>query len=219
MGITHATSIVSSSGDGNGACYDWVPYAACLDCLAAYTKTATANIDLRGTPFRVASEFKYDGHKASGSVTYSHNRQVVELAGGGHCGYTATVEAIDDRAVDNKPGGWYLQLERIVDCAVTPGSWMITTAPAGHTDIVGSTYTVDATNGFTLPYGYYLVTVVDSKCCLFAGSDSQACFDPSDPSTTDTQVTWNKPEGIGAGIWVHTRQGARRRNTCGQALP
>jgi len=111
--ITHATSIVSSSGDGNGACYDWVPYAACLDCLAAYTKTATANIDLRGTPFRVASEFKYDGHKASGSVTYSHNRQVVELAGGGHCGYTATVEAIDDRAVDNKPGGWYLQLERI----------------------------------------------------------------------------------------------------------
>ena len=47
-----------------------------------------ANVDLRGTAFAVAPEqFVPEGETPEGEATYSDDNQVVDLTGGGHCGW------------------------------------------------------------------------------------------------------------------------------------
>ena len=88
-----------------------VPYATCLDCSRPSSHKGKAVIDLRDTPFSVKSEFAHDGYKSAGDWKFKHNRQQVLLSGGGCCGYCGSKEAVDQRAVDDHPGGWYLHLQ------------------------------------------------------------------------------------------------------------
>ena len=58
------------------------------------TDSGVANIDLTGTPFAVATgEFLQGGFASSGSSTYSSNKRVVNLTGGGYCGWTCASQA------------------------------------------------------------------------------------------------------------------------------
>jgi hypothetical protein len=73
--------------------YDTNNFGDAGDCAGDNSKTGTANIDLRGTPFAVApDQFSAQGSTPAGTATYSANNQVVDLTGGGNCGNMA-VEA------------------------------------------------------------------------------------------------------------------------------
>jgi hypothetical protein len=76
--ITHGTTPWTS-----------IEYARAMSCRGANDQSGSANVDLRGTPFRVApDQFVVAGYQAAGSNTYSASDQVVALTGGGYCGYS-----------------------------------------------------------------------------------------------------------------------------------
>jgi hypothetical protein len=96
-----STGTISWSG---GSFTSW-GYANAGDCVAVGSSSGVGNIDLRGTPFQVATTpvanncpngsggfypafgiFCLNGYMAGGSATYSSGNQVVVLAGGGYCG-------------------------------------------------------------------------------------------------------------------------------------
>jgi len=63
-----------------------MPFGVGMSCDA--TPSGVANIDLTGTPFAVvADEFLVGGAGSSGSAVYSSNNRVVNLSGGGYCGW------------------------------------------------------------------------------------------------------------------------------------
>lgn len=69
-----------------------MPYGVGMSCDA--TDSGLANIDLRGTPFAVATgEFLQGGTANSGSSTYSSDNRVVDITGGGFCGWTCASPA------------------------------------------------------------------------------------------------------------------------------
>jgi hypothetical protein len=65
-----------------------MPYGVAVDCVSHGSATGLARIDLRATPFRVSDTFVQCGYAAGGSVTFSEEDQVVDLTGGGYCGWT-----------------------------------------------------------------------------------------------------------------------------------
>eukprot|EP00455_Lapot_gusevi_P030095 TRINITY_DN3228_c0_g1_i6.p1 TRINITY_DN3228_c0_g1~~TRINITY_DN3228_c0_g1_i6.p1 ORF type:complete len:151 (-),score=32.97 TRINITY_DN3228_c0_g1_i6:64-516(-) len=88
-----------------------VPYGTCFDCESGRSQEGEGNIDLRGTPFAVDDQFKFDGYAAAGSWTFSENDQVVRLTGGGYCGWTCPKSCASEQ--DAYTGGEFLQLKRI----------------------------------------------------------------------------------------------------------
>ncbi len=81
---TYATSTGSLLHSG-GPEVTSMPYAIAMACGGG----GQANIDLGGTPFSVASQdFTQAGYDASGTATYGSGGQVVDLTGGGSCGWT-----------------------------------------------------------------------------------------------------------------------------------
>ena len=64
-----------------------MPYATAMGCEAGVAN-GTANINLQGTPFAVDDTFGIDD-LGTGSATFSALDQVVDLTGGGFCGWTA----------------------------------------------------------------------------------------------------------------------------------
>jgi hypothetical protein len=53
-----------------------------------------ANIDLTGTPFEVApDQFVAKGYLPNGTIQYSSGNQVVNVTGGGNCGWTGPLAA------------------------------------------------------------------------------------------------------------------------------
>ncbi len=89
-----------------------MPYATAMDCVDAGSTTGRGNLDLRGTPFTVPpAQFRVHGHEAAGSATPSANEQVIDLLGGGLCGYIVPEAPFDKAAPLNAWGGFYLQLE------------------------------------------------------------------------------------------------------------
>jgi hypothetical protein len=88
----------TSSGQintGSGT-IETLSFAGAYTCKHAYTGLASANIDLRGTPFRVADSVVIvpRGYAAAGGATFAENRQVVYLTGGGECGSTQPTTAL-----------------------------------------------------------------------------------------------------------------------------
>lgn len=89
-----------------------MPYAAAMDCVDAGSTTGRGNLDLRGTPFTVPpAQFRVHGHEAAGSATPGANEQVIDLLGGGLCGYIVPEAPFDTDPPINAWGGFYLQLE------------------------------------------------------------------------------------------------------------
>lgn len=68
--------------------------------------TGLANIDLTGTPFAVARDsFTQTGWYPAGDAVYSNNDQIVDLTGGGACGWTSPTGG---------RSGYVLQLEHLL---------------------------------------------------------------------------------------------------------
>jgi len=85
------------------------PYGTCFDCSAPNSDRARSRIDLRGTPFAVASRFVNAGYAAKGSWNYHHDDQCVDLTGGGYCGMTVSSDFSGH--FDDHPGTWSLRLK------------------------------------------------------------------------------------------------------------
>jgi hypothetical protein len=78
-----------------------MPWGVAMSCNH---EPALANIDLRNTPFAVAGEpFSIGGVDAQGSTVYSEDHQVVNLSGGGRCGWAAPVDSYNPF---NQTGTW-----------------------------------------------------------------------------------------------------------------
>ncbi len=106
--ISDPTFATSEGGfEGNGAYVASMPYAVAMSCDNA--ATGVGNIDLTGTPFRVAEgDFFVGGYAASGTATYSASGQAVALVGGGYCGWIGPDAALYNPV--NDTGGFLLQL-------------------------------------------------------------------------------------------------------------
>eukprot|EP00927_Polykrikos_kofoidii_P065795 TRINITY_DN61511_c0_g1_i1.p1 TRINITY_DN61511_c0_g1~~TRINITY_DN61511_c0_g1_i1.p1 ORF type:complete len:302 (+),score=35.90 TRINITY_DN61511_c0_g1_i1:60-908(+) len=109
---------VSADGLLQGPPGLYTPFATCLDCSAPHSHKARGRIDLTQTPYKVPpGAFKHAGYLSAGTWKYSEDDQVVDLTGGGYCGWTAPLEAVDKSEVDEKCGGWWLQLESVTEAS------------------------------------------------------------------------------------------------------
>jgi hypothetical protein len=89
-----------------------IPYGCAFDCEESYSMTGVAKIDLRGTPFAVADDqFHFGGCNGAGQWKHKQHNQVVDLRGGGYCGWVCPKLASNEPAA--AIGGWYLQLKLI----------------------------------------------------------------------------------------------------------
>ena len=64
-------------------------YTVAMNCVAAEGYYGLANIDLVGTPLKIIDTFCAYGMTPYGEATMSAGDQVVEITGGGHCGWWA----------------------------------------------------------------------------------------------------------------------------------
>ncbi len=84
---THATS--TGQALQGATTVTFMPYGSAADCTGSYSTTGQANIDLTGTPFGVVpNSFSTEGWLPGGSAVYSSDSQIVNITGGGHCGWT-----------------------------------------------------------------------------------------------------------------------------------
>jgi hypothetical protein len=83
-----------------------MPYGVAMSCDGS--ASGTANINLSGTPFQVSDTFCLGGAGASGAVTFSSGNQVVDLTGGGFCGWHMPCPSIYNPY--NNRGGWVLNV-------------------------------------------------------------------------------------------------------------
>lgn len=103
-----------------------MPYGVAMACVAAYNPAGVANIDLTGTPFKVVDGFYVGGYLPAGVPTFSSNDQIVDLTGGGYCGWITPNPYIYDPY--NNSGGFQLDLGYIgpvlqeVEIDIKPGS-------------------------------------------------------------------------------------------------
>ena len=85
-----AYSTSSGMFDFSGTHVTSMPFAAAMNCTNPVVATGIGNIDLQGTVFAVPpNSFALNGNAPAGSATYSANNQVVDLTGGGACGWIA----------------------------------------------------------------------------------------------------------------------------------
>jgi hypothetical protein len=88
-----------------------VPFGTAFGCTNKKSD-GIARIDLRGTGFKIKDMWTHRGSgKTMGTATATYGRQVVDIRGGGHCGWNAPKKAKNEKAA--YMGGWYIQLERI----------------------------------------------------------------------------------------------------------
>jgi GON domain len=97
-----------------------MPYGVAMSCTKPQAANGVANIDLRWTPFQVNSTFTVGGYLAKGSAVVTQNYQLVNLTGGGYCGWNAPTGA-PFNPFNPKPG--------LYDLKLTCASGRVTTAP------------------------------------------------------------------------------------------
>ena len=83
-----------------------VPFGTARDCYNWGSSYGQANVDLRGTSFAVNDTWSLGGFQAAGTSNFSFNDQVVNVTGGGYCGWNHVTGTGDPTA-----GGFYLTLE------------------------------------------------------------------------------------------------------------
>ena len=111
-----------------------MPYGVAMSCTAPQAANGTGNIDLRYTPFQVNNAFTVGGSNAKGSAAVTQDKQLVNLAGGGYCGWIAPAAGLFN-PFNPKPGMYDLKLS----CA----SGSVYTAPGQIC------FRVDSLNGLT----------------------------------------------------------------------
>jgi len=108
---TFAKSVGNCGHHKNEGITTSFPYATAFDCESNSSHSGKGNINLLGTPFAVADEFKHDGWNSNGTWEFLHNNQVVNLTGGGYCGWTTPANSGNESTAIK--GGWYLKLKVI----------------------------------------------------------------------------------------------------------
>jgi len=108
----YATTVSVAAGT-QAACGGYkVPYGTCANC--GYSPATNAQIDLTNTNYKVNDVWVAAGYIPNGQYTSANNSQLINLYGGGDCGYelTSAAAAAGEQAsiVD---GGWLLQLAHI----------------------------------------------------------------------------------------------------------
>jgi len=97
-----------------------MPYGVAMSCTKPQAANGVANIDLRWTPFQVNSTFTVGGYLAKGSAVVTQNKQLVNLTGGGYCGWNEPTGG-PFNPYNPKPG--------LYDLKLTCASGSVTTAP------------------------------------------------------------------------------------------
>jgi hypothetical protein len=94
-----------------------MPYGVAMSCNSQ--ASGLANLDLNGTAFAVAAnQFFRGGAAATGVTSYSADRRVVSLSGGGYCGWNSWAPAYNPF---NQNGATQLRLEyRALPASATP---------------------------------------------------------------------------------------------------
>jgi hypothetical protein len=106
--LTFATSTGSLEHGGNVRVTS-MPYGVAMSCTSPRAAHGVGNIDLQGTPFQVESTFAADGYEATGSAAVSPDNQVVNLHGGGYCGWITPSPAMYN-PFNPSPGEYQLKL-------------------------------------------------------------------------------------------------------------
>jgi hypothetical protein len=107
--LCHSSSATSCPA---GQAVTSMPYGVAMDCMGGGSASGMANIDLRGTPFHVAHTFSTQGFVPGGSATFL-TPSVVDLTGGGYCGWNApapTDNPFNTNPLTDGNGGWDLHL-------------------------------------------------------------------------------------------------------------
>lgn len=94
-----------------GAVVRSMPYAVAFDCVRPGSSSGVANLDLTGTPFEVVNSFSVQAFEGAGSTSYTP--KVVNLTGGGYCGWNApaaTFNPYNTNPLQDANGGWDLQI-------------------------------------------------------------------------------------------------------------
>ena len=123
-----------------------MPYATAMSCDGS--ASGIANVDITGTPFKVTDPFQLGGFGPSGTTTFSSGNQVVNLTGGGFCGWNAYEPTPFNPFNGN--GDFQLNLGYIVNIApidIQPGTFpnAINIGSGGVTPVaILSTATFDA---------------------------------------------------------------------------
>jgi len=105
--LTFATSTGSLMQGGTAVTS--MPYGAAMSCASPQTANGVGNIDLRDTPFKVDNTFAVAGYQATGTATVGSDDQVVNLSGGGYCGWITPSPAMYN-PFNPSPGEYHLKL-------------------------------------------------------------------------------------------------------------
>ena len=161
-----------------------MPYAVAMACTAPNDANGIANLDLRGTPFTVVNTFRLGGFRAAGAATVV-SPQVVNLTGGGFCGWDAPAPEFNPF---NIAGGYDLQLEVDKDVAVTTTPPNITTTATGAGGAVVTYIAPAATDAddTTTP----AVACLPASGTVFAVGTTTVTCTATDPDDVSTVVTF-----------------------------
>lgn len=82
-------SFASSTGqlEHGGEPVTAMPFGVAAGC--DHSANGVANVDLTGTPFKLADPFCTAGFQSVGSIAFGEDDQVVDLTGGGFCGWSS----------------------------------------------------------------------------------------------------------------------------------
>jgi hypothetical protein len=101
-------------GHHNGSNPRQMPYGTAWGCESPNNADASARIDLTGTPFAVDDQWVTSGYMAAGRANLSANNQIVDIVGGGYCGWHIPKDAQNAGAEgEGAKGGWHLKLKVI----------------------------------------------------------------------------------------------------------
>jgi hypothetical protein len=92
---------------------DKIPFGSAFGCESPSNADARARIDLRGTNFAVDDNFATGGYIPAGRIVVSESNQVVDIYGGGYCGWTVPEAANQQGEEAASRGGWFLKLKHI----------------------------------------------------------------------------------------------------------
>ena len=106
---TYSSSTGTLSGPG-GVTVTSMPFATAMACIGGGNAAGLANIDLTGTPFAVNDTFLVQGSGPAGGAAFSPGKQVVNVSGGGYCGWAVAEGGYNPI---NAYGGFQLQLAYI----------------------------------------------------------------------------------------------------------
>ena len=116
-----------------------MPYGTAMGCNGS--ANGTANIDLTGTPFAVNDTFTPGGAGPSGSATFSSNDQVVQVTGGGFCGWNGPNPTIFNPV--NITGTFSLNLTYLG--AISSGIGVYAANSDGNNEIYNNNFLADNT--------------------------------------------------------------------------